>query len=60
VRVSWRRDGAPAHVVTVALSVGRRIVRRVDGRSTLSLGVPKGLRAKATVRAVARNGMLSR
>jgi hypothetical protein len=60
VRVSWKRDGAPAHVVTVALSDGRRIVRRVDGRDRLELKVPRGLRAKATVRAVARNGMVGR
>lgn len=60
VRVSWTRDGAPAHVVTVALGDGRRIVRRVDGRARLDLKVARGLRAKATVRAVTRNGMVGR
>lgn len=60
LRVSWTRDGAPAHVVTVALGDGRRIVRRVDGRARLDLKVARGLRAKATVRAVARNGMVGR
>lgn len=60
VRVTWKRDGAPAHVVTVALSDGRRLVRRVDGRTRLDVNVPRGLRAKATVRAVARNGMVGR
>lgn len=60
VRVSWKRDGAPAHIVTVALSDGRRVVRRIDGRTHLELPVPRGLRAKATVRAVARNGMVGR
>ncbi|MBE2318504.1 PKD domain-containing protein [Solirubrobacter sp. CPCC 204708] len=60
VRVSWRKDAAPAHIVTLELSDGRRLVRRVDGRSALTVKLPRGLRAKATVRAVARNGMVGR
>jgi hypothetical protein len=56
--VTWKA-GAPAYNVTVALSDGRRLVRRVNGRARLVLaGVDAKLRAKATVRAVARNGMV--
>ena len=60
VRVSWTRDGAPAHIVTVRLSDRRRGAPAGDRRSRLELKVARGLRATATVRAVARNGMLSR
>jgi hypothetical protein len=60
LRVSWKR-GAPAHVVRVELSDGRRLVRRVDRRSSLTRrGIDRRLRATATVRAVGRNGMVGR
>lgn len=60
VRVSWT-DRAPAHIVSVKLSDGRRLVQRVDRRSSLVLrGIDRRLRATATVRAVGRNGMVGR
>jgi PKD repeat protein len=59
VQVGWAADGAPSHVVTVALSDGRRVVRRVDRARRLVLGdVGRGVRATASVRAVGRNGLL--
>ena len=32
LRVGWKRDGAPRHVVSVTLSDGHRVVQQVSGR----------------------------
>jgi PKD repeat protein len=58
LRVGWKRDGAPRHVVAVTLSNGRRVVEQVSGRRHVVRGVRRGLRGRATVRAIGANGML--
>jgi hypothetical protein len=60
VTVSWT-DAAPAHVVALRLSDGRRFVQRVDRRRRFTRsGIPRGVKATATVRSIGRNGMLAR
>jgi hypothetical protein len=56
--VSWK-DAAPAHVVALRLSDGRRLVQRVDRAKRLTRTIKRDVNVTATVRAVGRNGMLA-
>jgi hypothetical protein len=61
LRVAFKKaPRGDRHVVTVALSDGRRIVRQVDGRSLTLRGIERRTRAKVGVRAVSESGVLGR
>ena len=58
LKVTWKGPGR--HIVTTALSDGRRTVRNVTGRSTVIRGVARRTRAQVTVRAVSESGLLGK
>ncbi|MDA0174145.1 PKD domain-containing protein [Solirubrobacter taibaiensis] len=56
--VTWRgATGARRHLVTVALSDGRRLVRQVNGTRTVIRGVPRGVKATVVVRGLCGGGV---